>query len=83
MFGPGTATAIETYKNAHKEQTLKALLVLFGCMESIISAFKVDGDNVSGYDAAGKELIKVPITEPLYIREFYDAKLNTYRQNTP
>jgi len=35
----------------------------------------------SGYDAAGKAVVKVPIKEPVYVRPFYDEKLQVYRHN--
>lgn len=83
MFGPGAANAIETYKGIKDDQTLKGLLVLFGSMERRLASFKVDANHAYGYDDSGSETIKVPLTEPVYIREFYDKKLHVYRHNTP
>ncbi len=83
MFGPQAAEAVETYKRIPDDQTLKGLLVLFGCMEKILHSFKVDTRHAYGYNAQGNEVAKVPVTEPTYIREFYDKKLKAYRQNTP
>jgi nitrate reductase / nitrite oxidoreductase, beta subunit len=83
MFGPGAATAVETYKRIPDDQTLKGLLVLFGSMEKILHSFKVDAEYAHGYDAAGNEVKKVPVTEPVFVRQFFDKKLNAYRHNTP
>ncbi len=83
MFGPRTGEAIETYKHIKDDQTLKGILVLFGCMEKILHSFKVDSKYAYGYDKKGKEVVKVPVTEPIYVREFFDKELKAYRQNTP
>lgn len=83
MFGPGAANAVQAYKSAKDDLTLKGLLVLFGSMEKILHSFKVSKDTAYGYDEKGREVMKVPITEPMYIREFYDKKLHAYRHNTP
>ena len=83
MFGPGAGAAVETYKNIRDDQTLKGLLVLFVSMEQLLHSFKVDNDYAYGYDEKGKEVIKVPVTEPIYVREFFDKKLKAYRHNTP
>jgi len=83
MFGPGTAAAIETYKNIKDDQILQGLLVLIGSMERILHSFRVDRENAYGYDDKGREIIKVPITEPIIEREFFDERLVAYRHNTP
>lgn len=75
--------AVKTYKNIPNDQTLKGLLVLFGSMERLLSSFKVDEHLAYGYDEKGNEIVKVPVTEPMYVREFFDQKLKVYRQNTP
>jgi len=83
MFGPRAGNAVQTYSNAKNDLTLKGLMVLFGSMEKVLHSFKVDKDAAHGYDEKGNEAVKVPITEPMYIREFYDKKLRAYRHNTP
>ncbi|MBF0457096.1 MAG: dehydrogenase [Nitrospirae bacterium] len=83
MFGPGVGTAVRTYKNIPNDQTLKGLLVLFGSMEKILSSFKVDDKLAYGFDDKGNEIVKVPVTEPMFVREFFDSKLKVFRQNTP
>jgi len=83
MFGPRAKEAVETYKNIKDDQTLKGLLVLFGSMEKILHSFKVDDEDAYGYDEKGHEVIRVPVTEPIFIRKFFDSDLNAYRHNTP
>ncbi|MBF0518611.1 MAG: dehydrogenase [Nitrospirae bacterium] len=83
MFGPQAENAVKTYLEIRNDMTLKGLLVLFGSMERIISSFRVDGKTAAGFDEKGNEIVKVPVTEPTFIREFYDAKLQAYRHNTP
>ncbi|MEK6776784.1 MAG: 4Fe-4S dicluster domain-containing protein [bacterium] len=83
MFGPKVEKAMGTYINARNDHELQALLVLIGSTEKILHTFKVDEEYAYGYDEQGKEVVKVPITEPKIIRDYHDAKLNAYRQNTP
>ena len=83
MFGPSAKKAVETYKRIKEDRTLQGLLVLFGSFEKILHSFKVDGDHAYGYDEKGDEFIKVPVTEPIFVREVYDKKLKSYRHNTP
>ncbi|MGD2079886.1 MAG: dehydrogenase [Nitrospirota bacterium] len=81
MFGPGVENAIKRYRTTWEDSELLGALTLFGTTEQWISKFKVSRGVAKGYDAEGKELIKVPITEPTYIRPFYDEKLKVYRHN--
>jgi nitrate reductase beta subunit len=83
MFGPGVGKAVETYKNIRDDQTLKGLLVLFGSFEKILHSFKVDREHAYGFDEKGKEIISVPVTEPIYVRDVYDKNLKAVRLNTP
>jgi len=83
MFGPGVGKAVETYKNIKDDQTLKGLLVLFGSFEKILHSFKVDREHAYGFDEKGKEIINVPVTEPIYVRDVFDKDLKAYRHNTP
>lgn len=83
MFGPGVGKAVETYKNIKDDQTLKGLLVLFGSFEKILHSFKVDREHAYGFDEKGKEIISVPVTEPIYVRDVYDKNLKAVRLNTP
>jgi len=72
-----------SYINARNDHELQALLVLIGSTEKILHSFKVDDEYAYGYDEAGKEVVKAPITEPKIVRDYHDGKLNAYRQNTP
>jgi nitrate reductase beta subunit len=83
MFGPGAEKAVETYRAIKDDQTLKGLLMLFGSLEKIPHTFKVDDEYAYGYDDKGDEVQKVPVTEPIFVREPYDKKLKAYRNNTP
>ncbi len=83
MFGPGVRKATETYKNIKDDLMLKGLLALFGSLEKILHSFKVDEKNATGYNEKGDQVISVPVTEPTFIREFFDDKLQAYRHNTP
>jgi len=83
LFGPGAKNAVETYKNAHKDKKLVGLLMLFGSTDKIIYSFKVEGelDNgfCIGYDDKGKEIVRVPLKEPIFIREEYDEERDVHR----
>jgi nitrate reductase beta subunit len=83
LFGPGAAKAVELYKNAIQDKSLVGLLMLFGCTGKIIHSFTVEGDIDTGYcigyDDNGREIVKVPIKEPIIIREKRDKKRNVNR----
>ncbi len=83
LFGPGAAKAVEMYKNAVQDKSLVALLMLFGCTGKTVHSFEVQGDmetgHCIGYDEKGKEIIKVPIKEPIVIREKHDKERNVNR----
>jgi nitrate reductase beta subunit len=81
MFGHDVEKAIEAYRNIADDKKALGALLLFGSTEEIIDTFKVDGDFAYGYNEAGAEVSRVPLTEPMYIREHHDAKLDTYRIN--
>ena len=83
LFGPGASHAVELYKNAAKDSTLVGLLMLFGSTGKIVHSFAVDGDIESGhcigYDSKGQEFIRVPIKEPIIIREKHDEERDVKR----
>ncbi len=81
LFGPAVEEAIRTYRNAHKDETLLGVLTLFGSTEFWVSRFRVKEGSVTGYDMKGKALVTVPIKEPVFIRPYYDEKLDVYRHN--
>jgi hypothetical protein len=74
---------VELYKNAAKDSTLVGLLMLFGSTGKIVHSFAVDGDIESGhcigYDSKGQEFIRVPIKEPIIIREKHDKERDVKR----
>ena len=81
MFGWGVEQAIETYKKAHEDPKLLAAMTLFGATPEISHYFRVDGDVAVGYDAKQAEIVRVPLREPMVVRELYDIKNKVYRTN--
>jgi nitrate reductase beta subunit len=81
MFGWGVEAAIEAYRNAASDRTLLGALTLFGATPEISHYFRVDGDTVIGYDFKQAEIVRVPIKEPVIIREVYDIKHKAFRTN--
>ncbi len=81
MFGWGVDAAIALYRKLHEDKKLLAALTLFGSTPQIIHYFRVDGDYAVGYDATEKELVRVPLHEPVVIREAYDRAHDAYRTN--
>ena len=83
LFGPGATRAVELYKNASTDKDLVALLILFGCTDKVIHSYAVQGDIKSGhaigYNEKGQEIVKVPIKEPIIIREKHDKERNVNR----
>ncbi|MCS7184341.1 MAG: dehydrogenase [bacterium] len=83
MFGPEVDNALETYKNVKNDRELLGVLLLFGSTEKIIHRFKIEGDFAYGYDENDKLISKVPFTEAVFIRPYFDKRNNTYRRNIP
>lgn len=81
MFGPGVDEAIETYVNAKNDPELLGLMMLFGCTESIIHRFEVEGEVARAFDSQDKELVSVPLREPIFIRDYFDQVQETYLHN--
>ncbi len=88
LFGPGVPQAIKTYLDAKNDPELLGCLLLFGATERIIHTFAVKDDRAYGYDAKGRTIVSVPLTEPPVVRPFAfsteaDGRLVTgYRHNT-
>jgi len=82
MFGPGVAKAKETYRNAREDKTLKGLFALFGCTERTIPYFKIVGDYAVALDDDRREIVRVPIYEPVIIRKAQDRLYQIMRSNT-
>jgi nitrate reductase / nitrite oxidoreductase, beta subunit len=81
MFGDKTAAAINTYKKAAEDEKLLGALLLFGATEYIIHRFKVEGGEAIGYDEDGDEIVRVPLSEPIQIREEWDETHQAFRTN--
>ncbi|HSB73146.1 MAG TPA: 4Fe-4S dicluster domain-containing protein [Candidatus Methylomirabilis sp.] len=83
MFGPGVDQAIKTYRAAAGDPDLAGLLGLFGCTERVIPRWRRQGDTVVGLDDARKEVIRVPMREPVYVLPAFDGKYGVTRTNCP
>jgi nitrate reductase beta subunit len=81
MFGWGVESAIATYRTAAQDRKLLGALTLFGSTPEISHYFRVDGDTVIGYDAKQAEIVRVPLREPVVVRELYDIKHKAFRTN--
>lgn len=83
LFGPGAKRAVESYRRAEEDLNLIAILVLMGSSDKIIHKFSVSGNLEDGFaygfDQRGREIVRVPLKEPIIIREKYDALRNVYR----
>ena len=82
MFGPGAAAAIDTYRNARNDRTLMGLFALFGSTERTIPFFRIQGDFAIALDDDRREFARVPIYEPVHIRQAEDRVYQIMRSNT-
>jgi nitrate reductase / nitrite oxidoreductase, beta subunit len=82
LLGPGVEEAKELYRNVRDDKTLLGAMLLFGASNRIITRFEVQGEEAVGWDVDGKEVARVPFTEPMYLRPHHDEKFGVYRQNT-
>jgi nitrate reductase beta subunit len=83
MFGPTVDAAIETYRGAADDPDLAALFCLFGSTERLVPRWKRTGDVVVGMEEDGTEIVRVPVREPVFIRQAFDAARRVVRTNTP
>jgi nitrate reductase beta subunit len=83
MFGPGVDAAIETYRGAAGDPDLAGLLSLFGSTEKIVPRWRRQGDVVLGFDEDGNELVRVPLREPVFVRQAFDSAFGVQRTNVP
>jgi nitrate reductase beta subunit len=83
MFGPGVDHALETYRGAPKDRDLVSLLNLFGSTHKAVSSWGRKGKTVFGLDEAGKQVVSVPIKEPVHIRVAFDEAQGVMRTNIP
>ncbi|MHC4628299.1 MAG: dehydrogenase, partial [Planctomycetota bacterium] len=62
---------------------LVGLLMLFGSTGKIVHRFETQGDietgHCVGYDDKGQSIVKVPIKEPIVIRERHDKQRDVHR----
>ncbi len=83
LFGPGAEHAVNLYRRATDDPRLIGLLMLFGSTPKILHSFRVDGDmekgTCAGFDEHGAEIVRVPIKEPIKIRDKYDKEHNVTR----
>jgi nitrate reductase beta subunit len=82
MFGPGAPAAVKAYRNAKNDKTLAGLFALFGSTERTIPFFRIVGDSAVALDDAKKEIMRVPIYEPVHVRPKQDRLYQIMRSNT-
>lgn len=82
MFGPGAPAAVAAYRNARQDKTLAGLFALFGSTERTIPFFRIVGDYAVALDDAKREIMRVPIYEPVHIRPAQDRLYQIMRSNT-
>jgi nitrate reductase beta subunit len=83
MFGPLVDDAIERYQKLAEDPIAQGLLCLMGSTDRIIHRFTVEKGLAIGFDDKDVELVRVPVTETVFVREPYDAKVGAVRHNTP
>jgi hypothetical protein len=81
MFGPNVDQAIDTYRAAADDADLAGLLSLFGSTQNVVPYWKREGDVVIGFDDAKKEIVRVPLREPVHILEAFDSARGVARTN--
>ncbi len=82
LFGPGVDEAIRTYRAAKDDPNLLGAMLLFGNSPVILERYEVQDGHAIGYDGSGREAIRVPLTEPVYVRPYRDDAHQTFRHNT-
>lgn len=81
MFGAGVDEAIANYRKAADDPKLLGALLLFGATPDIIHHYKVVGNFSIGFNEEGRELVRVPLKEPVIVRPAYDDRFEVYRTN--
>ena len=66
MFGPGVDEALERYANPSHE--LLGVLQLFGATQKLLASYEITEDEAIGFNAGGREIVRVPIVEPVIVR---------------
>ena len=83
MFGPAADAALKTYRAAADDPDLAGLLGLFGSTDRVVPGWKREGDAILALDDDGREFARVPLKEPVFIRDALDAKYQIARVNCP
>jgi nitrate reductase beta subunit len=83
MFGPGVKQAVDAYRGAKTDPLLQGLFSLFGSTPGTIAKFKVQGETAIAFDEKKKELVRVPLREPVAVRPAFDRLYQIGRLNTP
>lgn len=83
MFGPSVDETIKVYKNMKDDKELLAAFLLFGNSPKIIHSYRAEENHAVGFNEIGDEIVRVPYTEPVFVRPYFDKKESTYRHNTP
>ena len=83
MFGPGVDEAIANYRNAKNDPQTLASFLMFGNTPKIVHSVKAENDFAVGYNEKKEVVVKVPFTEPIFVRSFEDTQQGTFRHNTP
>jgi nitrate reductase beta subunit len=83
LFGPRSVEAVATYHTAVEDRTLAGLFTLFGSTPFTIARFKVQGDEAIAYDDKKRELVRVKIQEPVFVRPAFDSQAGVARLNVP
>jgi nitrate reductase beta subunit len=78
LFGPGVGAAIETYKR--REETLVGLLSLFGSTDHLVERFTVGGGFAAAFQKE-RELVRVPVREPVVFRVLRDRERGVVRHS--
>lgn len=83
LFGPGVNEAIRTYRSAPDDPDLAGLLGLLGCTDRVVPRWNRQDDWVAALDDDGREIVRVPLKEPVYVRAAFDAQHQVTRTNCP
>jgi nitrate reductase beta subunit len=83
MFGPSVEQAVDTYRKSAGDPDLSGLLSLFGSTQNVVPRWKREGDMVLGLEENGAEIVRVPMHEPVQIRQALDAERGVVRTNCP
>jgi len=83
MFGPGVDHAIDAYRGSVDDPDLSGLLSLFGSTQHVVPRWRRNGDMVLGLEEDGREVVRVPMHEPVHVRQALDSERGVVRTNCP